>query len=63
MHHLHQLYSMRKAIDEIQKCTLFRRINDTFNTRNGPFIAFVYDLLINSRLLMYHKGNAEKSGE
>lgn len=49
--------AMKKAIDEVWKCTTSWQINDALNTQNKPFIASVYDLPINSSILVYQKGN------
>ena len=55
--------AMKKAIDEVQKCTASRQVNNALNTYNGLFIASVHDLPINSLVLVYQEGNAGQSEE
>lgn len=45
--------AMQKAMNKIQRCTIFQRINNVFNTWNGPSTASVHDLSINSPILVY----------
>ena len=40
--------AIRKAMDEVQKCTASRQVNNTLNTWNGPSTISMHDLLINS---------------
>ena len=55
--------AMKKAMDEVRKCTASRQVNDALNTRNGPSTAAVHDLPINSPVLVYREGNVGQSGE
>ena len=55
--------AMKKAMDEVRKCTASRQVNDALNTRNGPSTASVHDLPINSPVLVYREGKASQSGE
>ena len=54
---------MKKAIDEIQKCTASQQVNNALNIQNGPFIASVHDLPINSPVLLYREQNADQLGK
>ena len=45
--------AMKKALDEVRKCTASQQVNDPLNTWNGPSTATVYDLPINSPILVY----------
>ena len=55
--------AMKKAMDEVRKCTASRQVNDALNTCNGPSTASVHDLPINSPVLIYREGKASQSGE
>ena len=54
---------MRKAMDEVRKCTASRQVNDALNTWNGPSTTAVHDLPINSPVLVYQERNVGQSGE
>ena len=51
---------MQKAIDEIQRFTASRQINDALNAYIGSFIVFMHDLSINLSILIYCKRNASQ---
>lgn len=55
--------AMQKAMNEIQRCTISCQINNVLNIQNGIFIGAIYNLLINSSILVYHKRNADQSEE
>ena len=44
--------ALRKAIDEVKKLRANRQIRDALNTRNGPKVDAVHDLLLNSPVLV-----------
>ncbi len=54
---------MKKAMNEVRKCTASRQVNNALNTRNGPSTAAVHGLPINSPVLVYREGNVGQSGE
>lgn len=45
--------AMLKVIDEVRKNIAFHQVNDVLNTCNGLSTKSVYDLPINSFILMY----------
>lgn len=53
--------AMIRAIDEVQKCSASQQINDVLNTWNRPLTAAVYNLPINSPVLVYRKENIGQS--
>lgn len=55
--------AMEKAMNEVQKCTASRQVNDTLNTWNELSTAAVYSLPINSFVLVYWEENVGQSGE
>ena len=55
--------AIKKAMDEVRKCTASQQVNDALNTRNGLSTTSVHDLPINSPVLIYREGNAGQSGE
>ena len=55
--------AMKKAKDEVQKCTASRQVNDALNTLNEPFTTFIHGLPINSLVLVYRERNAGQSGK
>ena len=50
-------------MDEVQKCTAFRQVNNALNTCNGSSTGSVHNLFINLPVLVYRKKNASQSGE
>jgi hypothetical protein len=44
--------TLQKAMQEVRKLRAKQQINDALNTRNGPNISAVYDLLLNSKVLI-----------
>lgn len=54
---------IKKTMNEIQKCTKSRQINDAPNTRNGFSTACIHNLPINLPVLVYQKGNVGQSRE
>ena len=55
--------AMKKAIDEVQKCTTLQQVNNALNTQNRSSIASMHNLPINSFALVYREQNAGQSGE
>ncbi len=55
--------TMQKAMDEIRRSTASRQVNDSLNIRDGLSTGSVYDLPINSPVLVYREGNTGQSGE
>ena len=54
---------MKKAMDEVQKCTVSQSVNNVLNTQNRLSTAFLNNISINSLLLIYWEGNVGQSGE
>jgi hypothetical protein len=42
---------------KVQKLWAKRQVNDAINTRNGPSIAMIHDLTLNSNVLVWREGN------
>ena len=53
--------AMKKAMNEMRKLNANRQINDVFNTRNGFSTIHFHDLPLNSFVLMYREGPADRS--
>ena len=49
--------AMKKAMNEIQKCTVSQKVNNALNIESGSSIATIYDLPINSSIFVYREGN------
>ena len=49
--------AIKKAMAKVQKLQAKRQVNDAINTRNGPSIATIYDLTLNSDVLVWREGN------
>jgi len=47
--------TIRRGIDEVRKLRAKINVNTALNTRNSPNTAAMYDLAINSLVLMYRK--------
>ena len=54
--------AMQKAMEEIQKSTALRQVNDALNTRNGPSTSLIHNLPLNSLVLVFREGNTGQSG-
>jgi hypothetical protein len=54
--------ALKKAIVEIQKLQARRQIANALNTRNGPSTTDIYELPLNSDVLVWYKGNTGQSG-
>ena len=54
--------ALRKAIDEVKKLRANRQIRDALNTRNGPKVDAVHDLLLNSPVLVQREENTGQTG-
>ena len=57
-----QAIAIKKAIVQIQKIQTKRQVNDALNTRNGPSIVTIYELTLNSNVLVWREGNTGQSG-
>ncbi len=55
--------AIKKDMDEVQKCTASRQVNDAINSQNGLSIVAVNGLPINLPILVYQGGNVSQSGE
>ena len=55
--------AMKKAIDEVRKCTISQQVNNALNIWNGSSTTSVNDLPIDSPVLIYQEKNAGQSGE
>ena len=47
-------------MDEVRKLRVKRQVNNALYTRNGPKVDAVYNLLLNSLVLIWREGNAGK---
>ena len=45
--------AMKKAMDEVRKCTTSQQVNNALNTQNRLSIVALHDLPINSSILVY----------
>jgi hypothetical protein len=54
--------ALKKAITEIQKLRAKRQVNNALNTRNGPSITDIHELILNSDILVWREGNTGQSG-
>lgn len=54
--------AMRKTMEEVQRSIASSQVNDVLNTQNGPSTTLLHDLLLNSLVLVYCKGNTSQSG-
>ena len=69
MHHLdppapniiQRAAAISKAMGEVRKIMAKRQIRDALNTRNGSIVNHLHDLPINSEVLVWREGNANKS--
>ncbi len=52
---------MRKTMKEIRKTIAFRQMNDALNMRNDSSMILIYDLSLNSLVLVYREKNADQS--
>ena len=50
-------------MDEVQKYTASRHVNNALNTRNGSLTVAVHDIPIYSPVLVYWEGNVGQSGK
>ena len=57
------IMAMRKTMDKVRKCTTSQQVNDALNTWNRCSTAVIYNLPINSSVLVYCEGNVGQSGE
>lgn len=55
--------AMKKAIDEVLKCTVSQQVSDAVNTGNQSSTAAVHELPINLPLLVYRTKNIYQSRE
>ncbi len=51
--------AMRKAMKEVRKTIAFRQMNDVLNMRNDLNTILIYDLLLNSFVLVYRERNVD----
>jgi hypothetical protein len=59
---LQQSAALKKAIVEIQKLRARRQIANALNTRNGPSTTDIYELPLNSDVLVWCEGNTSQPG-
>ena len=70
MHHLdppapniiQRAATISKAMGEVRKMMTKRQVRDALNSKNGPIVSHLHDLPINSEVLVWREGNADKSG-
>ncbi|KHJ33690.1 hypothetical protein EV44_g3111 [Erysiphe necator] len=55
--------AIRKAMEEVNRLRANRQIKDALSTRNGPATASLHDLPLNSDVLVWREGNANKNGK
>jgi signal transduction histidine kinase len=48
---------MKKAMNEIKRFMIIRRVNDVLNTRNESSIMTIHDLSLNSQVLVFRESN------
>ena len=53
--------AMQKAIEEVRKLVASCQVHDALNTWNRPFTSIVYDLPLNSLVLVYREGDTGQS--
>lgn len=54
--------AIEKAMKEVRTLYAERQVNDALNTRNGPMVSVLHDLLLNSDVLVWREGNAGHTG-
>jgi hypothetical protein len=54
---------IRKAIEEVSKITAEQQVKDALNQQNGSSINIIYDLPLNSDILIWYKGNTRQSSK
>ena len=52
----------KKAINKIKELYTKMQVQEVLNYQNSPLITIIYNLLINSKVLIWRKGNAKKIG-
>ena len=50
-------------MNEVRKIRAENQVADVLNTRNEPLVDLVYDLLLNSDIQVWLKGNVRRSGK
>ncbi|PVH68066.1 hypothetical protein DL98DRAFT_442085, partial [Cadophora sp. DSE1049] len=46
---------IKKAIKEVRRIYIIRKINNTLSTRNGPGTTYIYNLCFNNKVIVYYK--------
>lgn len=54
--------AIEKAMEEVKKIRAENQIANVLNTRNGPLVDLVYDLSLNSHILVWQEGNGGRPG-
>jgi hypothetical protein len=56
-----RVIAIKKTMNEIRKFNVIRQMNDALNTRNELSISLIYDLSLNSSVLMFREDNTDQS--
>jgi hypothetical protein len=54
---IQRFIAMWKAMNEIRKLIVFRKLNDALNIRNDSFSILIHNLLLNSDVFVYREKN------
>ena len=54
---------IEKAMEQVRKIRAESQVIDAINTRNGPLVDLVYDLPVNSDVLVWREDNAGRTGK
>lgn len=52
-----------KAINEIRKIRAENQVIDIVNTKNGPLVNLIHNLLLNSNILLWWENNTRRTGK
>ena len=55
--------AIEKAIEQVRKIRAENQVINALNTRNKPLVALVHDLLLNSDVPVWRKGNTGRTGK
>ena len=55
--------AIKKAMEEVRKLRAKRQVNDALNQRNGPSVAALKDLPLNSKVLVWRETAGNRTGK
>lgn len=55
--------AIEEAIKQVRKIRAENQLIDALNTRNGPLVDLVNDLLLNSNILVWQEDNVGRTGK